>query len=163
MSTTSRVPSAIAALVTLFQNAATIGAATPPVAVYDGAKVTDAAAQLVLGVGTDTLTSGDKVLAATSEQTWAGLGKLARNEEITIECVALAWSGGGDVAAQRIAVYGIMSAVEDEVRTAPGSALGGILFPDPGVTGGQLRQSSNPNGVAAQVNFQVVLKARIGG
>jgi hypothetical protein len=164
VSLTSRIPSAITALAGLFQAAATIGQATPPVTVYDGPVVTDDNPQLVLWVGLDDPDSDGATLAASSDQTWAGLGKLARNEEITIECTAQAWSGTDDVAAMRTACYGIMSAVEDVVRSADASALGGgILFPDPGVTGGQLRQNATTDGTVAQVSFQVILKARIGG
>ncbi len=161
VSTTSRVPALIDYLVTTFQAAVTLGAATPPVTVYDGPVTTADAPGLVLWVGLDDPDNPAAPTAADSAQSWAGLGKQARDEIVTIYCTAESWSGADDVRTQRLAVYGIVSAVEDIVRTDPFSGL--ALFPDPGVTGGQLRQNGAVQGGQARVTFQIIFKSRIGG
>lgn len=162
---TSSVPSVIAALVSLFTSAATLGQATPPVTVYDGPQTTEDAPPLILWVGLDDPDNPDAApLAASSQQEWAGIGKRGRNETVVVECVAYAWSGLDDIAGARTAAYGIMAAVETVMQATDSSGLGGnILFPDPGVTGGTLRQNNTTKGAVAQVGFQIILKARIGG
>ena len=158
--TTSRIPALIDYLVTLFQGAATLGQASPPVSVYDGPVTTEASDALVLWVGLDDPDT-DQVApsAAASQQEWAGLGRLARNEIVTIHCTAEAWSGIDDVKTQRVNVFGIVSAVEDLVRADPFSGL--ALFPDPGVTGLELRQNNTDRGVQARVQFQIAFKSRL--
>lgn len=161
VSTTSRVPALIDYLVTTFTAAATLGAAAPQVIVYDGPQVTANPSPLALFVGMDDISAGGAAEAATSEQEWAGLGKQARNEIVTVNCVAEAWSGETDVKTLRTAAYAIVAAVEDIVRTDPFSGL--ALFPDPGVTGHRLLQDNTPEGAVADVAFQVIFKSRIGG
>jgi hypothetical protein len=158
--TTSRVPALIDYLVTAFTNASTLGTASPPVAVYDGPQTTRAPAQLVLWVGLDDPDT-DQVApsAAAFEQEWAALGKQARNEISTIHCVAEAWTGADDIKGMRTAAFGIVAAVEDIVRTDPFSGL--ALFPDPGVTGGELRQNNTEQGALVQVSFQIAFKSRL--
>jgi hypothetical protein len=160
--TTSRIPALIDYLVTTFTNAATLGQATPPVTVYDGPQTTEAPASLVLWVGLDDPDT-DQVApsAAASQQEWAGLGKQARNEISTIHCVAEAWTGADDIKGMRTAAFAIAGAVEDIVRTDPFSGL--ALFPDPGVTGMELRQNNTQSGSQARVSFQIAFKSRIGG
>ncbi|WP_239404642.1 hypothetical protein [Frankia sp. Cj3] len=160
--TTSRIPATIDYLVDTFTAAATLGAASPPVAVYDGPVTTQEHAQLSLWVGVDDVDSDSALIAATGEQTWAGLGKQARDELFSVNCVAEAWSGDTGVRAVRTAVYGIVAAVEDIVRTD--ANLGGtILVTLHGVTGHTLRQNQTSTGAVAQVSFTIACKARIGG
>ena len=161
--TTSKVPAIIDYLVTTFTAASTLGAATPPVVVYDGPQTTAASTPLVLWVGLDDPDT-DQVApsAAAAQQEWAGLGKQARNEISTIHCVAEAWTGSaqpGDMSAMRIAAFAIVAAVEDIVRTDPFSGL--ALFPDPGVTGLELRQNNTTAGSQARVSFQIAFKSRL--
>ena len=161
---TSTVPTVLAALVTLFQNSASLGQATPPVTVYDGPVTTADVPQLILWVGLDDPDADSAPTAASSVQEWAALGKRGRNETVTVECVAEAWSGVDDIATVRSSVYGIVAAVETVMQATDSTGLGGnILFPDPGVTGGVLRQNNTTVGAVAQVGFQIILKARIGG
>ena len=157
---TSKIPALIDYLVALFTNASTLGQATPPVAVYDGPQTTLAPAQLILWVGLDDPDT-DQVApsAAAAQQEWAALGKLGRNEISTIHCVAEAWTGADDIRSMRAAAFAIVAAVEDIVRTDLFSGL--ALFPDPGVTGLELRQN-NPQGASrAQVLFQIAFKSRL--
>jgi hypothetical protein len=157
--TTSRVPALIDYLVATFTAASTLGQANPPVAVYDGPQTTLAPAQLVLWVGLDDPDTDLAPSAAAFEQEWAGLGKQARNEISTIHCVAEAWTGADDISGMRVAAFGIVAAVENIVRTDPFSGL--ALFPDPGVTGGELRQNNTTAGAQARVSFQIVFKSRL--
>lgn len=160
MTTTSRVPAVIDYLVTTFTAASTLGAATPPVAVYDGPVVTDAPAQLILWVGMDDPDSEEAPISAESESEWGSLGALARNEQITVHCVAEAWSGPDDVRAMRVAAFGIVAAVETLLRADV--SLGGTL---PSgwceVTGMQLRQNNVTQGAVARVAFHINCRARI--
>ena len=156
----SKVPAIIDYLFTTFTNAATLGQANPPVTVYDGPQTTAAPSQLVLWVGLDDPDT-DQVApsAAASEQEWAGLGKLGRNEISTIHCVAEAWTGADDIRGMRVAAFAIVAAVEDIVRSDPFSGL--ALFPDPGVTGLELRQNNTQAGSQARVSFQIAFKSRL--
>jgi hypothetical protein len=158
--TTSRIPALIDYLVATFTAASTLGAANPPVAVYDGPQTTLAPAQLILWVGLDDPDTDQAApSAASSEQEWAGLGKQARNETSTIHCVAEAWTGADDIRSMRVAAFAIAAAVEDIVRTDPFSGL--ALFPDPGVTGLELRQNNTQAGAQARVSFQIAFKSRL--
>jgi hypothetical protein len=155
---TSRVPALIDYLVTLFQTAATLGTATPPVAVYDGPVVTQEPAQLVLFIGMDD-PDADVPVSASSDQTWAGLGKQAKNEEITITCVAEAWGGDTDIKAIRVAAYAIVGAVEDLVRADVQIHSGITLFG--GISSMTLVQNQTTQGAVARVTFQITGQARI--
>jgi hypothetical protein len=157
---TSKIPALIDYLVATFTAASTLGQASPPVAVYDGPQTTLAPAQLILWVGLDDPDTDQAApSAAAFEQEWAGLGKQARNEISTIHCVAEAWTGSDDISGMRAAAFGIVAAVENIVRTDPFSGL--ALFPDPGVTGGELRQNNPTTGAQARVSFQIVFKSRL--
>lgn len=156
---TSAIPLAIDWLVSTFQAAATLGAASPAVQVLDGPTVADDAAGLVLWVGVDN-PDVNAVDASTANQTWAGLGALRKNELLSIPCAARAWNGTNDVRSARAAAFAILAAVEDIVRA--NANLGGtVLVTLPGVTNVRLRQGSTPKGVIADVLFTIDAKARI--
>jgi len=155
---TSRVPATIDYLVSLFTSAATLGQATPPVAVYDGPVVTQAPAQLILFVGMDDPDTEDAPTSATGAQTWAGLGKQAKNEDITVNCVAEAWGGDTDIKQIRDAAYGIVAAAENLLRADV--MLGGV-FLFGGIPGTVLRQNQTTSGAVARVTFPVEGQARI--
>ena len=162
--TTSRVPAVLDYLVTLFQGAATLGQATPPVTVIDGPNPTADPGNLTLWVGVDDIANPEPA-AGDSTQAWAGLGHQARNEQIIIYCTAQAWSGDDNVRTMRVAVAGIVAAAEDLVRndaslggtvSTPGNAaVTAIRWQQgPGVTGGRM---------GARAMFQITAQARIGG
>jgi hypothetical protein len=154
----SKVPAALDYLVATFQAAATLGGGgTGPVTVYDGPKVTDEAASLILWVGLDDPDSDSAPLAATSERAWAGLG--GQSETITIACAAEAWSGEDGIAAVRVAAYGIVAAVEALVRADATRFGGNGLTADPGVTSAELRQNDTDRGAQARVVFSIILRA----
>jgi hypothetical protein len=162
--TTTRVPAVLAYLVTLFTNAATLGQATPPVNVIDGPKVTADPGPLALWVGVQDIdAAAGQVKAADSTQDWAALGRMARNEDLTIYCLAQAQSGSDDVAPLRAAAAAIMAAAEDLVRAD--ASLGGVVS-TPGnaaVTSEEWTQGPTAQGFAARVMFDITAQARIGG
>lgn len=159
--TTSRVPALIDYLVNMFTGAATLGNASPPVAVFDGPAITDEPAPLALHVGVDDAFTDGPPTSATSEQERTGLAA-KRQETITIHCAAVAWSGSGDVRAVRNSVFAILAAAEDLIRSNTdyfGGNAGGAL---PGVSGIALQQNSTAQGVVAQVSFTVTFLSFIG-
>jgi hypothetical protein len=166
MTTTSRVPQVIDYLVILFQAAAALGQATPPVNVIDGPKVTADPGPLALWVGVDDIdavAAGALPAAAASTQQWmGGLGRGNRTEAVEVHCTAQAWSGSDDVRALRVAVAGIVSAVEDVLRGDPG--LGGMTpgVKDAAVTGCDWRQGPTGRGMAARAVFTIAVTAIIG-
>ena len=162
MTVTSRIPAAIDYLVTTFKASALLGAASPPVAVYDGPLATAAPDQAQLWVGVDDPDTTAAVTSADSTQTWAGLGHLAKNEQLSIRCTAQAWSGGDDVRTARQAVYAIMSAVETVVL-ADATLGGAVTVPgNAEVSAGTLLQLTGSGGAVARVVFEITAQARIG-
>lgn len=157
---TSRVPATIDWLIDTFTAAATLGQATPAVAVYDGPAARYGEEPLELWVGVDEPDADDAPIAATGEQMWAGLGAMRKDETFQVYCTAVAWSGDAEIRPVRIAAYGIVAAVEDIVR-GDASLGGNILVTLHGVTGLALRQTNGPDGAMAQVQFRIDCKARI--
>ena len=162
---TSRVPALIDYLVNLFTTASTIGAATPPVTVYDGPPTTQLDAQLKLYVGwTDPdNTSGES--GAESQQDWAALGRRARSEIVTIHCCAEAWggtSGTADNKTLRTACAAITAAVEVLMQADTTQFGGNVLYPMPGLTNVSTPQS-NSGGTLVRQSFDLIFMCRIGG
>jgi hypothetical protein len=160
---TSRVPALIDYLVSLFQGASTLGAATPPVTVYDGPQTTRAPAQLVLWVGLSDPDSEQPEPAAEAVQGWAALGRRGRDQQVTIHCCAEAWSGADTIQTVRLAVAGITSAVETLMQADTTGFGGNALYPDPGYTNEAWLQNNPTEGVIARVAFDLIFKSRIGG
>ena len=160
---TSRIPALLTYLVTLFQGSALLGQATPPVTVYDGPPTTALDAPLALYVGLTDPDSDAAEPAADSVQAWAALGRLGRDETITVHCCAEAWSGVDDIATLRTSATGIVAAVEQVMQADTTQFGGNILFPDPGITGLALLQNNTQTGAVARLAFDLVFKARIGG
>lgn len=160
---TSRVPALLDYLFALFTSAATLGQATPPVTVYDGPATTGLDAPLKLFVGLADPDSDAGELGAESQQEWAALGRMARNETVTIHCVAEAWAGTDAVQPVRAQVTAITSAVEALMQADSTQFGGNVLFPDPGFTAGALTQNNTTEGVIVRQVFDLVFRCRIGG
>jgi hypothetical protein len=160
----SRIPAAIDYLVTLFQGAATLGAATPPVNVIDGPKVTADPGPLALWVGVDDITSPAPA-AAEDTQAWAALGRQARNEQLVIYCTAQAKSGSDDARSMRLACAAMVAAAEDLVRGD--ASLGGVVSTPGNAAVTAIRWQQGPgltgSGTAARAVFEITAQARIGG
>ncbi len=157
---TSRIPATLDWLVDAFTAAATLGQATPAVAVYDGPVAQYGAAPLELWVGLDDPDADDAPIGATGEQAWAGIGAMRKDETFQVYCCAVAWSGDTAIRPVRTAAYEIVAAVEDIVR-GDASLGGNILVTLNGVTGLALRQMNVDRGAVAQVQFRIDCKARI--
>lgn len=165
MTVTSRLPALIDYLVGLFQNAATLGAAPAPgtVTVYDGPATTALDAKLKLYVGLLDPNPGTQA-AAESVQAWGAIGRLGRDEIITVHCLAEAWAGTDDMHTVRVSVTGIVAAVEALMQADTTQFGGNALFPDPGIGAIALTQDNDAEtGAVARAQFDLVFKARIGG
>ena len=158
---TSKVPDVIDYLVGLFTNDVTLGQAPAPntVAVYDGPRLEQSPSQRNLYVGM-TDPDANEPVAANSVATWAGQGRQAVNEDITIHCCAEAWSGETDVRTLRQAVYGIFGAVQDLIR-GDVQLSGGVLWWAPVGPEHELQQNQTDQGAIVKVLFQIDAKARI--
>jgi hypothetical protein len=164
VSGTSAVPAVIGYLVDTFTAASTLGAAATPVSIRCGPELSGDFSQLALFVGVDdpTLSPSSPPVAATSNQTWVGMGARARDEDISIFCTAEAWSGETCTRAAMTAVYGIVASVE--ALLAADVYLGGMaLFQAPGSTSHTLKWLQGEGGLAAHVSFRIDAKARLGG
>jgi hypothetical protein len=158
---TSRLPALIDYLVPLFTNAATIGGAG--VTVYDGPAVSDLDPPLKLFVGLADPDSEGTLPAGTSQQAWGALGRLGRNETVTVQCCAEAWSGTNSMQTVRDAAYGIVAAVEGVMQADTTQFGGNALFPLPGSSNHQLSHETAGSGILVRVAFDLVFFCRIGG
>jgi len=160
---TSRGPALIDYLVTLFSNANTLGTATPPVTIYDGPQVSGLDPFLKLYVGIADPDTADES-AYDSNQAWAALGRLGRNETVTIHCCAEAWSGSDDVKTVRASCTAITAAVEALLQADTSQFGGNVLYPDPGMANISSPQTTS-TGTGARVRqpFDLVFMCRIGG
>ena len=163
MTVTSRIPALLDYLVTLFTNSALLGAAVPPVTVYDGPPTTALDAPLKLYVGLPDPDNPAAETAADSVQQWGALGRLGRDETVTVHCCAEAWAGTDDMRTVRLAVTGIVAAVEQVMQADTTQFGGNVLFPAPGVTALSLLQNNTQTGAVARVAFDLVFQSRIGG
>jgi len=156
---TTLVPATLDYLVALFKAAATIGAATPAVEVIDGPMPNSGPLPLALWVGVDDLigaSKGEDTQAAESQKSRTTYGS-GRDEEITVYCVAAAWTGneGDGYSALRAAAAGIVTAVETVVTADTGAPATSQI---PGVTAGEWRQRPL-NGLQVFVPFEIVYLA----
>jgi hypothetical protein len=163
MTVTSRIPALLDYLVTLFQGSALLGQAVPPVTVYDGPPTTALDDKLALYVGLADPDNEGAEAAADSQQEWGAIGRLGRNETVTVHCCAEAWSGTDDMRTVRVSATGIVAAVEQVMQADTTQFGGNALFPDPGITALALLQNNTQTGAIARVAFDLVFKSRIGG
>lgn len=163
MTVTSRIPALTDYFVTLFTSASTIGQATPPVQVYDGPATTELDPPLKLFVGWTDPDDDGMQAGAESTQDWAGLGRRARDEYVTIHCCAEAWSGVDTLKTARDAVTGITGAVETLMQADTTQFGGNVLYPMPGLTNISTPQNNPREGVIARQTFDLIFRCRIGG
>jgi hypothetical protein len=156
-------------LVDTFTADATLGAAPTPVAIFCGPVLSGTFPPLALYVATDdpyALAVGGTITGATSNQQWVGQGGAQkRSEPLSIYCTAEAWSGDPGTRGALVAVYGIVAAVEDILRTTARTTVGGPtanILEVTGSTGHTLQWVPGPNGLAAHVKFRIDVTARIG-
>jgi len=141
-------------LVGAFQASTALGAATPPVTVYDGPNTTDLDPFLKLYVGlTDPDNEGIEP-AVTFTQTRDDLGNATRTEVSEIHCCAEAWSGVDDIAAVRHAVAAIIAAAETVIRSDT-TQFGGLGQATPGLAAAELLQNNTTSGAIARIPFSI--------
>jgi hypothetical protein len=155
---------AIDHLYSTFAAAVTLGAATPPVAVYDGPRAAEPGQNLLsLYIGVDDpgiVGANTGPVAAAGAWTWAGLGRLARYETFEVPCCALAADAASDMRSARLAAKGIYDAVD--ALLVPGDVdLGGTVLFISGVSTYALRQDQFTTGAVAWLTFAVGCKTRI--
>lgn len=150
---TSVVPALIDAMVSTFTSAIT-GAT-----VYDGTGTSDDPGDYLM-IGVDDPDSPSPAVSADVQQQWANVNYLARDEVGEITCAALSWNGDGNTKAARDAVYAILAAVENALRSNPSLGLANLLWTSFG-TSQQLTQLQSDSGAMALVIFRVHFEARI--
>lgn len=154
MTTTSRAPAVIDALVDFFEAAPALADAK----IVDGPPVTSASLKNAVYVGYDGDEAGEGQAADVS-QTWASIGQKARNETITVTCAVVVWRGNTKVRPVRVLAYDLLAAVEESLRADPSLGL-----PPPTVAAwasGQLYQSQRDTGIECRIPFQVSVQTRI--
>ena len=151
---TTAVPAVITALTS------GLTAALPDVDVRDGfADLGDPGDFLMIGVEDPDTTGFES--SATSEQTWASVGRMSRNESIEVVCCALSWNGDGDAAQARTDVYAMVTAVEGWVLANPTLGTELVLTDCRFGSRHTLNQAQDTAGAVAWVVFTVNVTARL--
>lgn len=156
----TKVPALLDYLVSAFQNAGTIGQATPPVTVYDGPPVTGADPGLHLYVGlTDPDTDGIEEAASWSQ----ARNDLAfgRTETSVVRCVAEAWSATDVISTMRQSANGIVAAVETLVGSNTDGFGGNITYVPQAAESGTLTQNNTETGAIARISFDLTFTSYI--
>jgi hypothetical protein len=127
MSTTSRIPAAVDALITALNTA--IGVTTnvvdgPPLA-WDNIQLPAGAVveERFLFVGA----RPDDENPIEGDQDFNAAGAVSRDETFTIWCTAFVWGGDQVMKTRRDDAFGIVAAVEQAIRTDP-SLAGAVLY-----------------------------------
>lgn len=146
MTTPSRVPN----LVDNFLAALTAAAGLNGVQIVDGPLVSDSSATELVVVGFDADPEGEYEAASTT-QTWAGIGAKRKNEEIQVTCAVLVRKGSTAVKPMRDRLFAIFAEVEAVVRADPSMGL-----PPPSVcaiTDTSYRTPQTSNGIEGRLLF----------
>lgn len=156
MSTTSRIPTTIDALVTFAQTS------LPAITVQDGPPLDwgniklpsgSANESQMLFIGADP----DDDIGAVGQQDFNAAGAVSRDERFLITCTAWAWAGSVDIKGRRDEAFAIVAAVEQLIRS--NVSLGGAVLYSrmAGVSRYSPRQQST--GAAVVVVFAVEARA----
>ena len=158
MAITSRVPALLDYLVALFAGDPTLGAASPPVTVYDGPATTALDPGLKLFVGLTDPDADTIEEAAAWSQVRIDMGT-GRREDITIRCAAEAWSGDDTISGVRHSAQNIVAAVTALVR-ADVSAFGGNASYVPAAAASySLTQNNTSVGAIARISFDLAFQS----
>lgn len=160
---TSALPAVLDYLVTLFETAPTIGAASPPIPVYDGPEVTDPGmtpVALYVGVSDPGVESqAEAPVAAVHSWRWASM-PLKRYETLGVWCTSLAVSGSSDIRSARIACTTLTAAVDALI--VPGNVtLGDTVLYVSGMSDSTLKQGQYSTGAVAWQSFFIECEVRI--
>ena len=145
---TSRIPAAIDALVSIF------AAALSDVQILDGPPNVNLASDFVT-VGWSPYAD----TAVDAQQQFVSLGTQRREEDFTIACYADSYSGDTGASARRARVFQLVGAAETALRAD--ATLGGVLtlWAEMGDT--TLHQEIDDRGLVVGVTFHVHCKTRI--
>ncbi|GEA79937.1 hypothetical protein [Cellulomonas uda] len=132
----------------------------PETEVFDGLQPGEETSQTYIVVGVEDPWLVDQSIdAATSEQTFPLLTYQVRDEQLTIRCVVVAWSGDNDLAPVRAAAVraldGALEALVEDIT------LGGVVLQIIGVSNIALRQSYGVDGVVVNIPFTIECQARL--
>jgi hypothetical protein len=147
----SAIPAAIDALIATFTAAG--------VQVIDGQGATDDSAKAVVFVGIVDPDSEGLEDAATSDQTWAWLGHVQRDENVSIHCLASAWTGDDNPKVARDNAFAMVRTLSDAITVDP--TLGGAVLAVNAIDGLSYRSLRGPDGCRADIPFTVTCRARL--
>jgi hypothetical protein len=148
VSTTSRIPATIDALVAIF-----VGA-LPDVQILDGPPDVNLEADFV-AVGWSPYAD----TAVDAQQQFVSLGARQREEDFTVICYADSYSGDTDTSGRRARVFQLVGAVETALRADP--TLGGVISLWAEMGACTLHQDIDDRGLAIGVTFHIHCKTRI--
>jgi len=148
VSTTSRIPATIDALVSIF------AAALPDVQILDGPPNVNLESDFV-AVGWSPYAD----TAADAQQQFVSLGTQRREEDFTVACYADSYSGDTGASARRARVFQLVGAAETALRTDP--TLSGVLTLWAEIGDTTLHQEIDDRGLVVGVTFHVHCKTRI--
>lgn len=154
MTTTSRVPAVIDALVALFRAAPALAG----VKVVDGPSVTGSPLPEAVYVGYDGDPDNDGQ-AVDFAQEWASIGQRAKNETFTVTCAVGVWRGSTGVRPARTRAFEVLAAVEGALRADPSLGL-----PPPSTVAfasGSMAQVQGTSGMGVRIAFQIAVQTRI--
>lgn len=156
MATTSRVPAAVAALLSILQAAPSLA----QVRICDGPPSTNLTERDVLYVGWQP--NGDNAVSLV--QNFNAAGARTRDEDFIIAGYVESRAGDKDMSLRRSRVFEILATVETELRAtdaAPEAPTlnGTVLWAH--LTAGDLFQHQSNDGPLAGLNFSVSCRARI--
>lgn len=167
MPLTTVAPTLVTYLVDRWRALSTLGTATPPVSVFLGPELSEGFATLALWVALDDPQSFQfgqspgEMVGVLSTQEWASMPAGPRDEHLTIQCLAEAWSGDTDTRTAMLNAYSIVAAAENDLRSDV-SLGGGFQFQLPGSTNHRMRWHQGDGGAACRIGFDVDVFARIG-
>ena len=148
MSTTSRIPATIDALVAI------LTAALPDVQVLDGPPNVNLASDFIT-VGW----SPYKDTAVDATQQFVSLGTQRREEDFTVVCYADSYSGDTGASVRRARVFQLVGVAETALRAD--ATLGGVLTLWAEMGDCTLHQEIDDRGLVVGVTFHVHCKTRI--
>ena len=148
MSTTSRIPATIDALVAIFATA------LPDVQILDGPPNVNLESDFV-AVGWSPYAD----TAADAQQQFVSLGTQRREEDFTVACYADSYSGDTGASARRARVFQLVGAAEMALRAD--ATLGGVLTLWAELGDITLHQEIDDRGLVVGVTFHVHCKTRI--
>jgi hypothetical protein len=135
--------------------------------VIDGSGVSEDYGFRYVMIGVEDPDNDEAALAVEVQQEWLYIGGQSRQEDGTVSCCAVAWSGdsgGGDnadAAAKpvRDQAYEQVAAFEQALRATPDLGVDGLLWAE--LRTGSLSQWPTDTGTIAFVFFQVHYRAHI--